>query len=1024
MLRINTRSPRRRNGARGSEGFTLLEIIVAVAVLAIIVVPLTMAFVGIFTNTQSATEALNRNNDAQRIAAAWTADVQSVLPGGVNPADTDCVPPLAGTAPESALITFHWTTTANTQATTSTTNVGTGGEVDMIASWVAVGTGRSTSLWRRECVNGTMVREQRLAENIGEPGQQGIDVIHGPAQTSENPSPHTARSFCPYVIVGSGPNPQLVGKTCTIVVDGSWKYDLEVARRVPEITDANALRQAPAAPRNLTGTPRNHSIVARFESPIMQTGQPPVDRYRVRAVPANGGSPVDVLVGPGDDPMLVTIDGLSNSVQYMISVQAHNAVGWGDWTAEVGPLQPLATEPNAPTIVSVTPGDKQVEVRFTPPDNDGGSPIIAWHLYGQGNDGTWLNDTGGIVSPLVFSVAGGPAPAVTQVGSDFVAVFPGLTNGTPYHFFVAGVNAVHQNTTAPNPPLVIQPGEGLLSERSIDVTPYGPPDHPSGVEARGLNPSSSGGEQTAQITVRWAPPADTNGTLLYQYRVLTYRGQGATTPVDPQGELVYVTDAGCPGSQPTDTCQITRTYPISSSSPSDYYRFSVKTIARSPDNVIIEGDESPKSTPYGVRRVPPALPDYVRPSRAPDPVTDTPSVTRVGANLRATFDAPFNGGEPIERVRLIYRTRSTAPGSPSSGNTELVLTPTGSSTLSVDFPAPSPGFFIDVRVAVGNRGEWVTSSSFRFGGLSPYSAGYLIPGAPGRPNPPTLYRPSNSLGTELVVGISAPADDGGSTITGYDVTCSVSGNSALTVTRHFTAAGSQTIIGAGGGGGNSGTLRDGAPYSCTVAAVNAQGAGTASYASAVATSFGECFLKANASHYMIDGYGDQDGTYRFQVSEHWSYWWWGTVEQKQRWGAINFGYNSNCEGKSGGMPTTAKVKDAVLRLTITTSRNRSERLVRATSSWNESTPWSSRPTTGGELINWCADSDGTKSLSNSSITAAIDDMVHGNSPYGFVIQDRTNCGISVNRPPVEYAGRTSSDPPAIQVTKFYTQGDY
>lgn len=1013
---------RHRLDHEGSGGFTLIEIIVAIAVLAIIIVPLTMAFIGVFTNTQTAREALDRNNDAQRIAAAWTSDVQSVLPGGVNPEGAECIPPQVGTAPESSLITFQWTTTVDGETTSTSTGGSSTTQVTMVATWVAVGTDTNTSLWRRECMNGTLVASQRLAANVGESGQQGIDVFHGPDKTAENPEPHTARSFCPYVMVGTAD--QLIGKTCTIVVDGSWHYDLEVTRRVPDITDVDALRQAPPAPRNLTGTPRNLSIVARFESPIMQPGQPPVDRYRVRAIPLGGGSPIDVLVGPGDDPMLVTIDGLTNSQQYMLRVQAHNAVGWGDWTDEVGPFEPLPTEPNAPTIVSVTPGDQQVEVRFRPPDNDGGSPIIRWHLYAQTNSGTWVNESGGIVSPMVFSLPGGTAPAVTVDGDELVAVFTGLENGTAYHFHVAGVNAVHQATTAPNPPFVIQPGEGLLSERSLDVTPYGPPDAPGGVEARGLNPV--GDVSVAQINIRWSPPADPNGTTILGYRLYTYKGQGATTPVDADGEIITIADAGCTGSQPTDTCQVVRTYTVTSAQPADYYRYSVKTLGTAPDEFIIEGEESAKSMPYGARR-PEALADYVRPSRAPDAVTTTPSVTNgTGGNLTVTFTAPYNGGEPIEAVRVIYRTRTTASGSPWSGDTEAIYTPTGTTTMTVSIPAPTSGRYIDVRVAAGNRGEWTTTTNFRFGGLSANSAAYLIPGIPGAPAAPTVSRPAGSLGTEFAVSFAAPADTGGTTITGYDITCSVSGQPALTVTRRVAAAGTHTVIGVGSGTGNSGQLRDGAPYTCNVKAINAQGTGSAGASSAVATAYGECRLDATETHYMIDGSGDQNGTASFQVSDAWNVLF---TSQKQRWGAFDFSYNATCKDlsgntKSGGMPTTAKVKDAYVTENVTTSRNRRHRLVRATSTWNEATPWSSRPSVGGELANWCVDSTGTKTQSGSGITAAVDDMVRGNSPYGFVIQDTTNCGVSIASDPAVYAGRTSSNPPRLYVTKFYTQGDY
>ena len=53
--------------------------------------------------------------------------------------------------------------------------------------------------------------------------------------------------------------------------------------------------------------------------------------------------------------------------------------------------------------------------------------------------------------------------------------------------------------------------------------------------------------------------ADTNGGEIIGYRVLTYKGLNSTTPVSTTGEEVTPAAAGCPASQPTDTCEITRT---------------------------------------------------------------------------------------------------------------------------------------------------------------------------------------------------------------------------------------------------------------------------------------------------------------------------------------------------------------------------------------------------------------------------------------------------------------------------------
>src|SRR5699024_5331478 len=137
---------------------------------------------------------------------------------------------------------------------------------------------------------------------------------------------------------------------------------------------------------------RNGSISTRYESPVMQPGQPPVDRYRVQARPAAGGPAIHVEAAGGGDPTFTTVEGLDNGAEYFIMVQAHNSVGWGDWTEEIGPMSPRPTEPNAPTDIEAIAGDEQVTVRFKPPTNDGGAPITSWNIYGTvGTEGDWMN---------------------------------------------------------------------------------------------------------------------------------------------------------------------------------------------------------------------------------------------------------------------------------------------------------------------------------------------------------------------------------------------------------------------------------------------------------------------------------------------------------------------------------------------------------------------------------------------------------------------------------------------------------
>lgn len=88
--------------------------------------------------------------------------------------------------------------------------------------------------------------------------------------------------------------------------------------------------------------------------------------------------------------------------------------------------------PGAPTIGAATAGDGQASVSFTPPINDGGSPIIGY---------------------TVTSSPGG----ITASGASSPLIVAGLTNGVSYNFTVTATNSI---------------GTGPASEASNTITPF------------------------------------------------------------------------------------------------------------------------------------------------------------------------------------------------------------------------------------------------------------------------------------------------------------------------------------------------------------------------------------------------------------------------------------------------------------------------------------------------------------------------------------------------------------------------
>src|SRR4051794_23213325 len=93
---------------REDAAFTLLEMVVCFALLAILLVPLTASFITAIRNTTAVDQRLSQSADAQRIAAAWTKDVHSVAANGYNTPGS-CAD-IAGnvTQTEYTLVSFEW----------------------------------------------------------------------------------------------------------------------------------------------------------------------------------------------------------------------------------------------------------------------------------------------------------------------------------------------------------------------------------------------------------------------------------------------------------------------------------------------------------------------------------------------------------------------------------------------------------------------------------------------------------------------------------------------------------------------------------------------------------------------------------------------------------------------------------------------------------------------------------------------------------------------------------------------------
>lgn len=114
----------------------------------------------------------------------------------------------------------------------------------------------------------------------------------------------------------------------------------------------------------------------------------------------------------------LVIDGLTNGTSYNIKLQMVNANGNGD------PSLPTAgtpsTVPDAPSIASITSGNRSLTVAVTAPANNGGTDILNYE-YSLDNGSTWTTESSA-VSTGSFTISS-------------------LTNGTRYAVKIRALNA-------------------------------------------------------------------------------------------------------------------------------------------------------------------------------------------------------------------------------------------------------------------------------------------------------------------------------------------------------------------------------------------------------------------------------------------------------------------------------------------------------------------------------------------------------------------------------------------------------
>ena len=280
-----------------------------------------------------------------------------------------------------------------------------------------------------------------------------------------------------------------------------WVGNHSVA--LPATTVLSRVQTSPSAPTSLTATPAPDAtpqlaVDLTWTAPAYDGGSAITShqyRYNRNSGSFGGWTTIDDSAANGANATSFTVKGLSaiNNIAttFTFEVRAVNANGNSD---ESDPATAIIRVPAALTV-DTTAGDRQIEMNWTTPDNNGSA--ILRYQYAVTN----LSTNTDVVS-INTNIPGSDADTTTFTVT-------GLTNGVPYDLRIRAVNSI---------------GGGLYS-LSQGIIPATFPTAPRNLTAE---PGDT------QVTLRWNAPQSNGGDAIeeYQYQQKTGNGAfGSWTPI-------------------------------------------------------------------------------------------------------------------------------------------------------------------------------------------------------------------------------------------------------------------------------------------------------------------------------------------------------------------------------------------------------------------------------------------------------------------------------------------------------------
>jgi predicted phage tail protein len=223
-----------------------------------------------------------------------------------------------------------------------------------------------------------------------------------------------------------------------------------------EASTTLAADRVPGSPTGLTATAGGSRVTLSWTAPASDGGTA-ITGYIIDRGTSPGHEPGTPVNGSLVKATSFTVSGLTRGTTYYFRVAAVNAVGGGPPSEETSATLPAVASSEspgssaslttsvfaAPTGLTAAEGDTRVDLSWTAPASDGGSPVTSYNVY-------WATVPGFQSSALVTRTTG-TSTTVT-----------GLTSGMTYYFRVAAVNAAG-NESPFSAEVPARPGQAVIA---------------------------------------------------------------------------------------------------------------------------------------------------------------------------------------------------------------------------------------------------------------------------------------------------------------------------------------------------------------------------------------------------------------------------------------------------------------------------------------------------------------------------------------------------------------------------------